>query len=66
MLLGDNELSKAEKGESKPLGECLSVFFKDLSFFSVYLSFERENKLSRLPPMSFFALFLALLKGQLL
>ena len=66
MLLGDNELSKAEKGESKPLGECLSVFFKDLSFFSVYMSFEREKKLSGLPPVSFFALFFGPFKGPTL
>ena len=48
MLSGDNGLSKAEKGEFKPLGEGLSVFPKGLSFFSVYMSLKKEN-FSRFP-----------------
>ena len=43
MLFGDNGLSKAEKWESKPLGEGLSVFPNGLSFFSVYMSLKKEN-----------------------
>ena len=66
MLLGDNGLSKTGKEESKPLGECLSVFFRDLFFFSVYMSFKRSKLLELSPAFSFLLLFLALLKGQLL
>ena len=42
MLPCDNRLSKAEKGEFKPLGEGLTVFPKGFSFFSVYMSLKRK------------------------